>query len=659
MLVHLSSANTNTGGNKAYDFVNDFIEAIEFKKNAKIEVLKVWLNRLEEYVITSSNDHFYLQFGSLSGAKNSCWITHGTYTSAGLATALQEAMNTAGFNHGFTFNVLYQEGTDKTSYVIEFFYHNPELLQSFPAGSNTISNFTYTAGTGLLLGSNDANEKYWWSQEQLFTPNIPTLEYGGCGIEFEKDDNTTGCVVGLTLDEPDPTSVASIPFQICFGGTGAGVVSAGYCIIRENQGGFLQTISYAPILYSANDIFRVIMVNESDKVIYQRKLAGGTTFETLSTNVNLQQDISKFGSWYGGVFASTTENEGTIAQVQIKSFKMNYTPSLNLVAATLGAETAPSATMTANGTAGTIKAVANVIGGIGACGATYTDAGSSIETNGSGGVGATFAGIGTAAPTGEFAYGLQQTALQTDGDTIEYAWYVDFANGNLVARINNVDTKTILSANWKHDSPVIVSRTLHGSVAEIEWLYYDDTGAEASAHSITSGITAPLYLSGAATIGGEGYSKVVIANNMGKTFTNQFVVLYPDEIGTMIGFSGSRYVSSHLPDANKGWKSDVEPVETTARTPNVFVNCLNLPVKSYQGYNGLVTKCIQSVRRVEGGGAHEAEVFNPVAIPLHNAEELHFNQLHITLSNADGTLATDYEADTNILLRISEMENTA
>ena len=79
MLVHLSSANTRSGNNLAYDFVNEFIEAIEFKRNANVEVLKVWLNRKEEYVITATNDHFFLQFGTITSPKNSCWITHGTY----------------------------------------------------------------------------------------------------------------------------------------------------------------------------------------------------------------------------------------------------------------------------------------------------------------------------------------------------------------------------------------------------------------------------------------------------------------------------------------------------------------------------------------------------------------------------------------------------
>lgn len=659
MLVHLSSANTNTGNNKAYDFVNDFIEAIEFKKNAMVEVLKVWLNRKEEYVITSANDHFFLQFGTITSPKNSCWVAHGTYTSSGLATAVQSALNVCGYNHGFTFNVLYHEGTDKSSFSIEFFYHEPEMMLSHPTGSQDVSNFTYTASTGTLVGSADVNEKYWWSPEKLFTPNIPTLEFGGCGIEFEKETNTEGCVVGLTQQQPDPTSIASIPFQICFGGTGAGVVSAGYFIIRENNNGFLQTITYSPILYNAGDKFKVIMVKESNKMVYQRRVANTNTFETIPVNVNLQQDVNKFGDWYGGVFASTTENEGTINSVEVRGIKMSYTPSLVLAKATLGAETSASATMTADATASTIVAVADVIGGIGACGATYTDAGSSVEANGSGGVAMVFAGSGTNAPTGEFAFGLQFTATQIDGDTIDYSFYVDFANGNLVCRVANVDVKTINSGDWDTTKTCIISRTLHGSVAEIEWLYTDNNGAPQQAHAITSGTLTAAYLGASATKQGEGFSNVSVANNMGKVFTDQFVVLYPDEIGSAIGFSHDRYVSSHLPDANKGWRSDAEPTETTGRTPNIFVNCLNLPVKSFQGLNGLVTKSIQSVRRVAGGGEHEAEVFNPVPVPLHNAEALHFNQLHITLTNADGTLATDYEADTNILLRVSEMENTA
>ena len=659
MLVHLSSANTRSGNNLAYDFVNEFIEAIEFKRNANVEVLKVWLNRKEEYVITATNDHFFLQFGTITSPKNSCWITHGTYTSTGLATAVQSALNVCGFNHGFTFNVLYQEGTDKTEFVIEFFYHEPEAIQSHPSGSNAVQNFTYTAATGTLVGSADALEKYWWSPEKLFTPNIPTLEFGGCGIEFEKETNTEGCVVGITQHQPDPTTIASIPFQICFGGTGAVVVAAGYFIIRENNNGFLQTITYAPILYSAGDKFKVIIVKESNKVIYQRRLVGNVDFETIAVNVNIQQDINKFGDWYGGVFASTTENEGLIANVEVRGFKMTYTPSLVLARATLGAETVASTTMTADGTAGTIVAVADVIGGIGACGATYTDAGSSIEALGSGGVSMAFAGSGTADPTGEFAFGLQFTAAQTDGDTIDYSYYVDFANGDLVVRVANVDVATIGTGLWAEDQACVISRTLHGSVAEIEWLYLDNNDAPTQAHSITSGTTTAAYLGASSTKAGEGFSQVSIANNMGKVFTDQFVVLYPDEIGTAIGFRNSRYVSSHLPDANKGWRSDAEPTETTARTPNVFVNCLNLPVKSFQGQTGLVTKSIQAVRRVAGGGEHEAEVFNPVPVPLHNAEPLHFNQIHITLTNADGTLATDYEADTNILIRVSEMENTA
>ena len=661
MLIHLSSANTNTGNNKAYDFVNDFIEAIEFKKNAMVEVLKVWLNRVEEYVITSTNDHMYIQFGSLSSPKQDVRITHGTYTATGLATALQNALNDVGFNNGFTFNVLYQEGQEKSSYSIEFFYHEPQLLQTHPSGSNTISNFTYTTATGTLVGSADANPKYWWSPESLEMENIPTIEYGGSGIEFVKNSNTTGCVVGITHQQPDPTTIASVPFQILFGGTGAGVVGAGEFIIRENNNGFLQTITYNPISYSASDRFKIIIVKESNKVVYQRQDANSTHFETIPVNVNLQQEINKFGKWYGGVFATTTENQGTITSVSISDITMTFTPNLIEVQATLGAETVASTTMTADTEQGTTKANADVIGGIGACGATYTDAGSSIVANQSGGVSGIFQNISspTTALTGEVAMGLQATATQTDGDTLEYAWYVNYANGNLVARVSNVDVATITDGNWDKTRPLTIFRKLEGAVANYTWWYIDDNGDGKIGHSINSGITTALYYGACATKQNEGVAKCSIANAMGKVFTDQFVVLYPDEVKEAIGFTHDRYVSSHLPDANKGWKSDTEPKETTARLPNVFINCLNLPVKSFQGQTGLVTKSIQAVRRVDGGGQHEAEVFNPVPIPLHNAEALHFNQLHITLTNADGTLATDYEADTNILLRVSEMENTA
>ena len=124
----------------------------------------------------------------------------------------------------------------------------------------------------------------------------------------------------------------------------------------------------------------------------------------------------------------------------------------------------------------------------------------------------------------------------------------------------------------------------------------------------------------------------------------------------MIGFRNESY---YVAVGKGSMDSDSEPTETTERNPNVCLNITNLPIKSYQGLDGKVTKMVQSLDRKNGGGQSEVEIFNPVNIELHNAEPLMFNQLHITLTNNDGTYATDYIQSTNILVEVSKQEGTA
>jgi len=661
MLINLSSSNTRTGGQNAYDFTNDFDEPIEFKRNASVKVLKVWLNRQNTYVVDGTNRRFSVGFGDPSAPKNVGYLTPATYTSLGLATELQNAFNKIGLATGYLFNVTYADGTnptDPSSYFVEWMFKEPEKLLSFPSGSLITTNFTYTELDGNLVGSADANAKAWRSETKLYLDNIPTLAQNGAGWEFQKLLTTTGCIVGMCRDNPVPGTDVSIPFQIVFGGTGATDLSVGTFIIREDNNGFNQTITYGEAAYNTLDKFRLVTTNESEHLVYQRNIwnAGTGVFtgwETIAVNQNLQQEFNKFGAWNCGVM--TSANVGLLTTTTLNGIQGTTTSSYNNTEAGLDTETNPSTTMGQDDPAGATGGVYCIVAGaLSVNGATFSDVASLIPAGSSG----RFSGCMSngLARTGDITFGFQDNPATKVTNAMTFSFFWDAGAGTLEARAGGVIVGTaVADANWDANEQVTIQREIHGSQSVITWWYVDNANTDVLLATQGSGGFGALYLSVGARVVNEGVQQLQVGSLLGDT-GGEDITFYPDQIGSMIGFRNESY---YVAVGKGSMDSDSEPTETTERNPNVCLNITNLPIKSYQGLDGKVTKMVQSLDRKNGGGQSEVEIFNPVNIELHNAEPLMFNQLHITLTNNDGTYATDYIQSTNILVEVSKQEGTA
>jgi hypothetical protein len=391
------------------------------------------------------------------------------------------------------------------------------------------------------------------------------------------------------------------------------------------------------------------VVKDSDHIVYQRNIyTGGTLtgWENIATNTNLQMEVDKFGEWFFGAMTSTTI--GLISATQITDIKGATTSTITTNTATMATETNPSTTMEVKDDATfTDACVCIVAGPLSVNGATFTDVGSTIPAGSTGVV----MGVLTTDKTGDITFGFEDTAATKTTDLMTYAFFYNQAAGRLEARAGGVMLASVVDANWANAQDLVLHREIHGGRAVITFLYHDDnTDIQVLATATGAGLTA-YYLSVGARVVDEGVGSLRIGTIVG-TDTDH-ITFYPDTIGDMIGFKNTRYYMS------KGADSDADPEETTSRNPNVILNITNLPVKSYQGYDGKVNKMVQSLNRVSGGGQQEIEVFNPVSIPLHNAEPLMFNQLHLTLTNNDGTYATDFVDTTNVLLEVSAQEGTA
>tara|TARA_R110000824_G_scaffold198522_8_gene382552 strand:+ start:2200 stop:4176 length:1977 start_codon:yes stop_codon:yes gene_type:complete len=658
MLINLSSSNTRTGGQNAYDFTNDFDEPIEFKRNASIRVLKIWLNRKETYVVDSSNRKFKVGFGDPSVAKNVGYITEGTYTPQGLATALQDAFNKIGFQSGYKFNVSYQElKTDEHSYFIEWLYRSPVKPTARPSGSNVATNFTYTPNDGKLTGSADALAKVWRSDTQLALENLPSSARDGAGWSFTKFANNVGIIVGLTGKDPVSGTDTSIPYQIVFGGTGATDLTTGTFIIREDNNGVNQTITYGETAYNSLDKFRLMIANDSDKVIYQRNIYHLATtsyggWNAIVVNVNLQQDINKFSEWNCG--AMTSANIGTLTTTTLQDIEGSTTSSINQDTAGRATQTNPSTTMTTTATGVVDGCVCLVAGPLSVNGATFSDATSIIVAGASG----SFSGVmkGTLTMTGDITFGIQSVAGTKTTNLMDYSFFHNAATSKLEARVNGVLVGTAVDdANVDYDDDLTLQREIQGSKSVMTWWYKDTAGVVDLLHT-EGGVFTTGYLSVGARVVGEGVEGLKVGSTINSAGIGSDLTFYPEDIGDMIGYANNSYYS---PKSVSELKSDAEPNETTGRNPNVIVSLTNLPIKSYQGHDGKVNKMVQSVNRNKGGGQSEIAILNPVKIPLHNAEPLVFNQLNITLTNNDGTFATDFIDTTNILLQVSGLEGTA
>jgi len=162
----------------------------------------------------------------------------------------------------------------------------------------------------------------------------------------------------------------------------------------------------------------------------------------------------------------------------------------------------------------------------------------------------------------------------------------------------------------------------------------------------------------------------------------EFHPRYEPNFGDLIGFKGDIYYMSGEVDGHSNVLiSDATPVPdaNSQHHPIVHLNVNNLPLRSIIGQkfnknstlasgpvgsrNGVSRLLAQFPRYHEANGESSVDKFGPFYynyfpynIPLHNATHINLNELDITLTNSDGTLATDI-SDCKILLNITKEEN--
>ena len=153
-------------------------------------------------------------------------------------------------------------------------------------------------------------------------------------------------------------------------------------------------------------------------------------------------------------------------------------------------------------------------------------------------------------------------------------------------------------------------------------------------------------------------------------------------LGDLIGFGQSQmYITSAQTSASNELVSDTEPIPEASKNYNdiIQININNLPLNSIVGQkvtdtavvNGLCSGSVNGVTRLiaqlprymnesgEGSPDNFGPFFYnyfPYSVPLNNAHSLNINDLQITITNIDGTLATDI-SDCNLLISVSKEEN--
>ena len=157
---------------------------------------------------------------------------------------------------------------------------------------------------------------------------------------------------------------------------------------------------------------------------------------------------------------------------------------------------------------------------------------------------------------------------------------------------------------------------------------------------------------------------------------NSYCEFHPQaepNFGNMIGFNHNNYILTNVPTIGDNPQPDLN----AKLNPSILINVNNLPHKSYVGMKlkedavlgeapigntqGL-TKLVGKVPRYHSddhpsnsglAGAFYYDYF-PYSIPLKNATELLLNELDISITNPDGTLAKDI-INTHLLLDLTQV----
>lgn len=166
---------------------------------------------------------------------------------------------------------------------------------------------------------------------------------------------------------------------------------------------------------------------------------------------------------------------------------------------------------------------------------------------------------------------------------------------------------------------------------------------------------------------------------------NNYVEFHPrweSAFGDLLGFKGDVYFLSGEKDGHSNViKSDAPPIPDAASDhhPIVQLNVNNMPIRSLVGQkfnkdstiasgpvgskNGISRLIAQFPRYHEKNGSSSSDKFGPFyydyfpySIPLNNATVINLNELDISVSNINGTLASDI-SDCKILLNITNEEN--
>ena len=165
-----------------------------------------------------------------------------------------------------------------------------------------------------------------------------------------------------------------------------------------------------------------------------------------------------------------------------------------------------------------------------------------------------------------------------------------------------------------------------------------------------------------------------------------YVEVYPNQeligFGQLVGFHQNKYILEGAEGAiSNTMISDhnPEPDSASAFEPTIHLNVNNLPLRSIVGkkfeanatinsvpkgsQNGISRLLAQFPRYHESNGNSSVDKFGPFyydyfpySVRLKNAQCINLNELHISLTNINGTLATDVKL-CNILLNISNEEN--
>ena len=154
-----------------------------------------------------------------------------------------------------------------------------------------------------------------------------------------------------------------------------------------------------------------------------------------------------------------------------------------------------------------------------------------------------------------------------------------------------------------------------------------------------------------------------------------------DDFGQLIGFQQVIYITQGSTDTSTIITSDSEPVPDASANYGdiIHININNIPLHSIVGNkvrsdatltsgitgsrNGITRMIAQVPRFHTSNGLSTSDQFGPFyydyfpySVPLKNAHSINLNDLQITVTNIDGTLAQDI-SQVNILLNISHEEN--